>query len=121
MSKDEKVLKDGQAERDQRSQDEEEESNIPIACGNSILIWLIREDDQYPLIVICSWDVWGHLIGGKGEGFFAPSLGKGRIFILGDGKLLKGVGGKALIIFFFFFFLWFHIFLLLIWDEITIT
>jgi hypothetical protein len=44
------------------------------------------------------------LIGGKGEGFFAPSLGKGRIFILGDGKLLKGVGGKALIIFLFFFF-----------------
>jgi hypothetical protein len=38
MSKDEKVLKDGQAERDQRSQDEEEESNIPIVCGNSILI-----------------------------------------------------------------------------------
>jgi hypothetical protein len=44
------------------------------------------------------------LIGGKGEGLFAPSFGKGRIFILGDGKLLKGVGGKALIIFFFFLF-----------------
>jgi len=38
MNKDEKVLKDGQAKRDPRSQDEEEKSNIPIACGNSILI-----------------------------------------------------------------------------------
>jgi hypothetical protein len=36
------------------------------------------------------------------EGFFAPSLAKGRIFILGDGKFLKGVGGKALIVFLFF-------------------
>ncbi len=117
MSKNEKVLKDGQAERDQRSQNEEEESNIPIACGNSILIWLIREDDQYTPIVICSWDVWGHLIGGKGEGFFAPSLGKGRIFILGDGKLLKGVGGKALIIFLFFFFFFCDFIFFLFWFE----